>query len=229
MDKDHAPLQGIYDEERYMRRFLVFLVAVLLLLPLTGCGSVLGRFGIGQGGGMAPPPAQTPEEAVERATSITGNGELPPGFQILGTYAVPDADNIRLVAYRFLRPTGDTPPRLIPGIGLQVVLREPDRWSPQTGKAIARTAGPPHLIEYFHITHQLSGNTVTAVLGHVLSPEVAAVEATFDDGQTLQTKVVDDTFVIVAPGASTVQQLRVLNSAGEMLRRMELPPPHTAF
>jgi len=142
---------------------------------------------------------------------------------------MPDVDNVRLVAYRFLRPTGDTPPRLIPGIGLQVVVREPDRWSPQTGKAIARTVGPPHLTEYFHITHQFGGKTVTAVLGHVISPDVAAVEATFDDGQTLRTDVADQCFVIIAPGAKTIRELRVLNSAGEVLRRIESPPAHTAF
>lgn len=211
-----------------MKRLTVLLV-VALVLPMTGCGSVLNKFGIEQAERMAPPPAQTPEEAVEQFTKMVGNGELPPGFQILGTHAIPDVDNVRLVAYRFLRPTGDTPPRLIPGIGLQVVVQEPDRWSAQTGKAIARTEGPPHLIEYFHTTHQFGGRTATAVLGHVLSPDVAAVEATFDDGQTLRTDVVDAHFVVVAPGASATRELRVLGSAGEVLRYIESPPAHTAF
>ncbi len=51
----------------------------------------------------------------------------------------------------------------------------------------------------------------------LVSPAVAAVEATFSDGQTDRMEPVDRAFALVAVGADEVRELRLLDSTGTLL------------
>jgi hypothetical protein len=199
----------------------------LLALPVTGCALVPDRLRTLLDGNQQPvpiAPARTPEEAVRRAVTLFGQRELPPGFEVLETRPIPNVADIVLVRYRFL-PPAEGQPSTAPAIGIQLVARQETSWDSQSGSALSRTGSPEQVIEYLHIAHHAGGGTYATVFGHVLTPDVAVVEATFDNGQTLRDQVKHDSFVLVAPHAKAARELRTLDKSGRVLRRFDLPPP----
>jgi hypothetical protein len=58
--------------------------------------------------------------------------------------------------------------------------------------------------------------------GQVVSPKVAAVEVTFNNGQTLRDPVRDGMFAIVAPGATGICDVRIFGTDNQILQRDEL-------
>jgi hypothetical protein len=58
------------------------------------------------------------------------------------------------------------------------------------------------------------------VFGRILDPQVVAVEATFDDKQTLRGEPAEKNFAIVAPGAGAVCELRVLGSDDQLFKQI---------
>jgi hypothetical protein len=57
--------------------------------------------------------------------------------------------------------------------------------------------------------------------GQVLSPKVAAVEVTFDNGKILRDKVLDGMFALVAPGATGICDVRIFGADNQILQRDE--------
>lgn len=205
------------------RRTLAWLFP-MLLLSLTACQSVF-RLAPQHGEHQAPPPPQTPEDALRHGITLFGREALPLGFQILKMYPVPNADTTQVAFYRFLRLSGDTPPRVTPMIGIEFIQRQPNQWSAQGGQVIARTAPAAALVDYIHSTHHIGPTTIETVFGFVVSPDVQAVEATFDTGQVMREPVVHESFVIVASGTRGIRELRVLDQHGQVLRHIAAPPP----
>ena len=161
---------------------------------------------------------------MRRAITLFGQRELPSGFEVLETRPIPNVADIVLVRYRFLPPV-DGQPSTAPAVGIQLVARQETHWSSQSGSALSRTSSPEQLIDYLHIAHHAGGDTYATVFGHVLTPDVAAVEATFDNGQTVRDTVNHDSFVLVAPHTNAARELRALDKSGRILRRFDLPSP----
>lgn len=200
---------------------------VLLATLVTGCTWPAGLGGSRQGQ-QAPPPAQTPEQALRYAMTLYETQEMPPDFHVLKMYAVPGVADTQLAYYRYLRLSGDTPPRPVPMIGLQFLLRKPNRWSPQGGQAIARTAPAEQVLDHIHATHTIGNTPITSILGLVLAPQVTMVEATFDNGPTVREPVAHESFVIVAPNTNGARELRALDTNGHVVRKFDLAQPVSA-
>ena len=64
-----------------------------------------------------------------------------------------------------------------------------------------------------------SGTQSHAILyGETLAPEVVAVEATFDNGQTLRDSAADGVFVVYSDNANAVCSMRILGANDAVLR-----------
>lgn len=61
--------------------------------------------------------------------------------------------------------------------------------------------------------------------GQVLSPKVATVEVTFNNGKILRDNATDSLFLLVAPGATGVCDVRVLGIDKQILQRDEIISP----
>ena len=64
------------------------------------------------------------------------------------------------------------------------------------------------------------GETYALTYGKVLSPEVAAVEITFDNGKILRDEATNGVFVLISPAANHSCQMRVLGKNDKILRRI---------
>lgn len=70
------------------------------------------------------------------------------------------------------------------------------------------------------------GNDRHAVLyGQVISPQVSAIEATFNNGKSLRDESPDGLFALVAPGATGICDIRVFGYDNQILQREELLSP----
>lgn len=65
----------------------------------------------------------------------------------------------------------------------------------------------------------------TLVYGRILSPEVVAVEATFDDGQIVRASRDAKTFALLSNNSAHICELRVFGTGNQILRREDLAPP----
>ena len=62
----------------------------------------------------------------------------------------------------------------------------------------------------------------TILYGQVLSPQVSAVEVTFNNGKSLRDESLDGLFALVAPGATGICDIRVFGYDNQILQRNEL-------
>jgi hypothetical protein len=65
--------------------------------------------------------------------------------------------------------------------------------------------------------------------GQVLAPNVAAVEVTFNNGKVLRDRGLDQKFLLVAPGATGICDVRVLGVDNQILHREELVSRNAAI
>ncbi|MCY7322832.1 MAG: hypothetical protein LH660_13770 [Phormidesmis sp. CAN_BIN36] len=90
----------------------------------------------------------------------------------------------------------------------------------------AEKSKPVSLIEY-GVGHTVGKGTdrQTILYGQVLSPQVSAVEVTFNNGKSLRDESPDGLFALVAPGATGICDIRVFGYDNQILQRNELISP----
>lgn len=90
----------------------------------------------------------------------------------------------------------------------------------------AEKSKPVSLIDYGigHTTGKRNDRQ-TILYGQVLSPQVSAVEVTFNNGKSLRDESLDGLFALVAPGATGICDIRVFGYDNQILQRNELISP----
>jgi hypothetical protein len=63
---------------------------------------------------------------------------------------------------------------------------------------------------------------VSVLIGRTLTPEIVAVEATFDAGQTVRDRVDKGVFALAAEDAFNVCEMRLLDTKGSVIGRTQL-------
>jgi len=181
----------------------------LLALIISGCKQT--------------PPAATPEELVRQEfdrfcppSAATDARE----FQVRGTRQVSDSV---VVLYNSICASSDqqvTPSRRF---ACRVLKRDGNGWQLTNGGGgtANNTVPPPEALVQYVISTPTGddGSRSAIVCGQVLSPKVAAVEATFDNKQTLRDTTADGVFALLLPGASSVGEVRILGANNQVLRR----------
>jgi hypothetical protein len=69
------------------------------------------------------------------------------------------------------------------------------------------------------------GERYTILYGRVLQPQVAAIEATFDNGKILRGRSSNGVFALLSAGATGVCELRLLGSDNQILQQDNLVAP----
>jgi hypothetical protein len=190
-----------------MLRSLPFLlVTMLLLLVSTACDELIGPL--------------TPPEAY-RQFHVRDAPESAATFQVVATR---QWERGAVVLYTYVRPAqGQTPPLQIFGYDL-VEDRGGGSWR-ITGGGEGGRPGPPPAKELISYSSGSGWNRVrgdfSIVYGRTLAPQVAFVEATFDNGQVLRDGTGDGFFVLITPVSTTPCELRALDAEGQVLRRID--------
>lgn len=182
-----------------MKRQSVLLVLCVLLL--SGCGvPFVGTW--------------TPEQAAQQAA--VGIGGKPATIDIAGKRQL--SNGKIAVLYRSNTTTPDGQP--IKVFGHTIVERAGLGWTSNGGSA----GGGPDLPPASQLVNMSfgggsSGTQSHAILyGETLTPDVVAVEATFDNGQTLRDSATDGVFVVYSDNANAVCSMRVLGANDAVLR-----------
>lgn len=113
-------------------------------------------------------------------------------------------------------------------VGYQLLAREGWRWrvSSQGGYRVQPSGQLAKQLVEFGISQGKKGREpLTILYGQVLSPKVAAIAATFDNGRVLREEIHQGTFVLVGIGATRLCELRILGMDHQILRQEELHGP----
>jgi hypothetical protein len=183
-----------------MKKLFVFLVFTLLI----ACSQ--------------PPGWLTPEEAVRERVLQTDPGAL--NIQLLGLRSTPEGKWVLIYTY-FLPPQADFPGMFNLGYGTYARTND-GRWQSSGSGGGSGSSVPPNadqLIDYF-----TSRGSITAIIGQVLSPSIAYVEAVLSTGETVRDRGGDRAFAIFAPQDVQICELRLVGFDGELLRRDPLAP-----
>lgn len=123
-------------------------------------------------------------------------------------------------------------PIMQPALNYRVIKRNGMEWSLSgTGSFFSQSAAKSKsgkvekLIQYnVGRTDPKVRDRHTVFYGEVLSPSVAAVEVTFDNGKVLRDMGIDGMLLLVAPGATGICDVRALGVDNQILQRDELIP-----
>jgi hypothetical protein len=187
-------------------------VLVCAGLVLVGC-SIGPQRSVPRTSGPTPEAVvlqHVPHLATPRPQNVVVQGRLPVGDGVAVLYTVGNPD--------------DT----FNGYSLGVVLTEQrdGAWhvAGSTYGSDGRTGDA--LLDYRSTA--LFGRDAALLYGYVFDPQVAAIKATFDNGETLRTDVGGPMFGSVAPGAVVACEVRALNAAGQVLQQFDLTTgPHS--
>lgn len=182
---------------------LRLILALLLTAGISaGCGNSIG--------------AMTPEAAVQRV----GFGSLPDaqivGVRYLGDYA--------LVLYTQVDRSASGQQMF--NLGYTFVGRTPNGWRAENNGAmgVGGLPDPAEILQYSVGSTQTPNGTRSLVFGRALDPQIASVEAVFDDGRTARDEVTNGVFAVVMTGAEAACALRSFDAQGA-----EVPlPEHVA-
>lgn len=117
-----------------------------------------------------------------------------------------------------------------PMLSYRVVKRDGMEWNLlSTGSYFSKQSEPEdtskRLIEYsVGRTNPKGKERHTVFYGEVVSPTVAAVEVTFNNGKVLRDSGLDGMLLLVAPGATGICDVRALGVDNQILQRDELIP-----
>ncbi|KAM3090159.1 hypothetical protein ACKFKG_30400 [Phormidesmis sp. 146-35] len=177
--------------------------------------------------------AATPEEALRQPFSCPGRPDLEAkNFQVLTTRKWSKGI---VAVYRGACPDDDKPTfasekkaskqvlsyRAMKRIGMEWHLSSSGSHPAQESQKAKSTSAK--LIDYGVNRAAVKGKDRHTVLyGQVLSPQVSAIEATFNNGKSLRDESPDGMFAIVAPGATGVCDIRVFGYDNQILQREEL-------
>jgi hypothetical protein len=133
-----------------------------------------------------------------------------------------------VVLYSALCPGRSQKSPMLTIFGHKVVKRNGISWQISGGDSYG-TKDPEgssdQLVEYGISKSITKGNRYTVLYGQILKPKVAAVEATFNNGKILRDWSNNGAFVLIAPGATGVCELRLLGSDNQILRQEDLAVP----
>lgn len=189
-----------------MRRWSCALIAVALLLAITGCGLETG--------------ATSPQEAVRQDMALHprfGNVHL----QFLGIRNTPDG---AIVLYSFLThlPGQIAPTRLF---GYQHVQHVGFKWVARSGAAndISTSPSPGTRVCYTTDVGSDTSGYYSVIYGRVLAPDVDAIEVTFSNRRIGRDQITNNVFAIFLSEATTAQNLRLYGKDGRELVELNLP------
>lgn len=172
--------------------------------------------------------AATPEEALRRPFSCPGQPEVEAkNFQVLTTRKWSKGI---LALYRGNCP-GDKQSSDQQVLSYRVIKQTGMEWQLSSSGGRFTTAEkskskPVSLIDYGVGRTVGKGNDRQTILyGQVLSPQVSAVEVTFNNGKSLRDESPDGLFALVAPGATGICDIRVFGYDNQILQRNELISP----
>ncbi len=185
----------------------------VLLLGLLAVGLLSGGCGVSPG-------SMTPEDAVRQET-LSHVPNLA-AFKVLGTRA---SERGTVVIYTYIMSGPNQEPT--PMIGFRLVNRTLwGSWEVTAGSA-GNSSEPPsseNMISYATsgIHGGQFGGDLSIVYGRVLWDQVRAVDATFDNGQTIRDEAADGAFALFTPSRAVACELRVLGAEGKVLRTIDL-------
>lgn len=193
-------------EAMKMKRLAIALVGLLLC---GASGYSLNRFVL------------SAEAAVRRELSnICPQETVTEDFQILGTRKW---SKRLIVVYQVNCRNDHTSPYNGNLLGHQVVVRKGISWQAVSGGdriGLLPQLPPSEIVQYGTTRkHRERGDRPTVVYGKILTPNVAAVEATFDNGKTLRDEGKDGMFAMALPEAVEVREVKVLSADGQVLQR----------
>lgn len=186
-----------------MRRVLLLLFNFSMMM---GCG-----YGAG---------ATTPEAAVQHA----GFGSLD-DVQIVGVRTFGDQ---ALVLYTGVdRAAGAGEHSYI--VGYTYAGLTSTGWRAENSGAMGASAlpNPAEVLQYSVGRTQTPTEIPMQVIGRALGPQIASVEAVFDDGRTARDEVTNGVFAVVMIGADTVCSVRAFDAQGsevELPSHLAVPP-----
>ncbi|MBD1841036.1 hypothetical protein [Coleofasciculus sp. FACHB-501] len=167
--------------------------------------------------------AATPEQVVRQNNLCSSPTTQAQDFRVLGTRQWSQGV---VVLYSAICPSSDrkqAPPQIL---GYSVLVRKGSGWE-QIGNDSAeffldRPQLPPEELVWYGSSNYSNnkGETYALTYGKVLSPKVAAVEITFDNGKILRDEATNGVFVLISPGANHSCQMRVLGKDDKILRRI---------
>lgn len=113
-------------------------------------------------------------------------------------------------------------------LSYRVVKRDGMEWNlVSTGNYFSKQSedAPKKLIQYsVGRTNTKAKERHAVFYGEIVSPAVAAVEVTFNNGKVLRDSALDGMLLLVAPGATGICDVRMLGVDNQILQRDELIP-----
>ncbi len=147
-------------------------------------------------------------------------------IEILGKYRW--AQGV-IVLYSALCPAKSPTGGMQRVFGHQVIKREGMNWqisSSHSYRVDQSQRTTEKLIEYgIDVSEGAAGDRYTILYGQFLSPKVATIEATFDNGQVLRADGTGKAFALIAAGATHVCDLRLIGADNQILQREDLRIP----
>lgn len=189
---------------------------------------LLGCLSLALSGGLYAWLETMPDQVIHQNVSCpTPRSADAKEIQILGTYRW--AKGV-VVLYSALCSAENPRGGLQRVFGHQVVKRQGMNW--QVSSSDSYSVSNPRqsqekLIEYgISQAQEKGGDRYTILYGQFLTPKVSTIEATFDNGLVLRDSGKGQAFVLIAPEATSVCELRILGSDHQLLRREDLSRPH---
>ncbi len=168
-------------------------------------------------------PAVTAEQAVRSAVERM---EPPGTAATMRVVGIRQSEQGTVVLYTYWRPATATV-QAMPMFGYWIVKFDPARggWQPSGGGGGNVTAAADdELITRAMGSGGGTGGWHSVVYGQVLSPKVAAVEATFDSGQVVRDEPTGGAFALVVWEQADWCELRVLGEGGTLLHTISPGP-----
>lgn len=170
--------------------------------------------------------AATPEEVLRLPFSCPGKPDVEAEkFQVL---TVRKWSKGMVALYQGTCPSQDRQAFSQQVLSYRVVKRRGMEWLlGSVGSRVSKSASlkSTELIDYgVDRTAAQGSDRYTVLYGQVLSPQVSAVEVTFNNGKSLRDESPDGMFALVAQGATGVCDIRVFGYDNQILQRHELIP-----
>jgi hypothetical protein len=167
--------------------------------------------------------AATPEQVIRQNILCPSPTTQAQDFRVLGTRQWSQGV---VVLYSAICPSRESKQASPQIFGYSVLVSKGSGWE-QIGNDSAeffmdRPQLPPEELVWYGGSNYSNdkGETYALTYGKVLSPEVAAVEITFDNGKIQRDEAANGVFVLISPGANHSCQMRVLGKDDKILRRI---------
>lgn len=159
--------------------------------------------------GLTPSRGATPEEAaLQRIPQLVR--PAPTQIHIRGNRQV---QNEVMVLYT-------AGPQESPDIGVILLEQQNDSWN-AVGSTYGSIVSDPGATIDYKSDPFIGRNRAWMVYGRSLIPNITTVEVTFNNGEILRDEITNRMFGIVALGATTACEIRVLDNGNKILQRVD--------